>query len=253
MTESCEKRLGGTLKFDPVSEKYIVDKIDELSKSNSLSTFLINLIRIAFDNPDKLKREKDLKTLMDFMEKGGMTPLAEAHYNESKRQTLEMKHKIDEIYDMCLKMYTLSQFGKIVGLEDKTKNTARAEFVLERHLNQLRDILGVRSYSLFESAKTLSIEAKSTEILDYIITHYENIIDEIKADVSITVPVGVSGVVQQVAYTSPEPNNEKSKAEETDTKKIKVEDLDTGAPIDVGDGPISVEDDLSDLERFFGT
>ena len=132
MPERGEYRLGGMLRFDPDREGYIVDKLDELSKSHRLSQFLMILIRLAFESPESIGRSE---RLIDSLDRMGMTPCAKEFFDQGRQEIASMQQKVDAIYEMCLQMYTLSQFGKTIGLEEKSKNMARAEFMCERQIN----------------------------------------------------------------------------------------------------------------------
>ena len=186
--EDSSRRLGGTLDFDPNREKYIVDKINELSGSGQLSKYLQTLIRLAFETPEAVGRTD--KLVNEVIALGG-TPCAREFFSNGNKEIAEMHRKIDEIYNMCLQMYTLCQFGKVTGLEKKVENTAKAEFMLERQVDRLCDTLGIRDMRLFESCKIASVESKSADVLEFIINHYDGIVNEIKAEhtpVTITIP-----------------------------------------------------------------
>ena len=164
--EDYSRRLGGTLDFDPNREKYIVDKINELSGSGQLCKYLKTLIRLAFETPEAIGKTD--KLVNELIEIGG-TPCAREFFANGNKEIAEMHRKIDEIYDMCLQMYTLCQFGKVTGLEKRVENTAKAEFMLERQVNKMCETLGIRDMRVFESCKITNVEGKSADILEYII------------------------------------------------------------------------------------
>lgn len=261
MANPGEYRLGGMLRFDPDREGHIVDKLNELSDSHRLSQYLIILIRLAFETPEKIG---ETDHLIESMVKLGMSPCAKEFYDGCRKEISDMHKKIDAIYDMCLKMYTLSEFGKCIGLEGKAKNMARAEFMCERQLSQLCDKLGIREKGIFESAKLTSIEGKSAEILEYIINHYDGAVSEIKVEytpVNINIPdVNVIKSGQVVTVADSYNNDTVIEAKPTETPDTTISD-DDDLEVDFGDTPktevkfeghFSDTADLGDLKNFFG-
>ena len=243
MAEAGEYRLGGMLRFDPNREGYIVDKLDELSKSHRLSQFLMVLIRLAFESPESIGKSDKLIADLDRM---GMTPCAQEFFDKGRQDIAKMQQKVDAIYEMCLQMYTMSQFGKTIGLEDKAKNMARAEFICERQINQLCDILGIREKSTFKSAKFDSVENRSADILEYIINSYDGIVQEIKAEaapVTIMIPEvkAISSGIVEVGKT----------IETKDNKSDDDEVIDFGV-MEAPQTPFGDTADLSALEDFLG-
>lgn len=185
-----EIRLNGKIYFDPNKEQYMADAMAEMSAHHTISSFLERLVKIAFDNPEYLSRQDKLADLMNYMRAGGLTPLAEKFYSDAKKDIAELKQKVNAIYDMCLSMYTLARFGKTFSLEDRTKNIAISEFMLERQISQICDRLGINDYSKLDSGSYLQLDNKSADILQYIIEHYSNVVKEIKETaVEINIPI----------------------------------------------------------------
>ena len=167
------------MSFHPEKEKYIIDALEKLNSSNALGDYMEALVRLTMDNPEDIGRNPEfLAKVKSF----GLTPVAKHHYDECRQATAEMKRKVDAIYDMCLKMLTLCQFGKMLGIEDKAQNSARAQFILEKQLNEFMYNLGIDNVSAFESCKITNIKDKADDILEYIINTYDGIVQEIKAE-----------------------------------------------------------------------
>lgn len=199
MANTGEIRLNGKIAFDPVKEQYMADAMNEMSAHHTISAFLERLAKIAFDNPEYLERPEKLKELMEFMSKGGMTPRAEAFYSEAKKDIAEIKDKVNAIYDMCLKLYTLAAFADVIGLKARTENLARAEFLIERQVSSICDRMGIRDYKKFSSGSYLELDKKSGDILEYIIDHYSGVVSEIKSDMAyIQQPVVVANTQTQI-------------------------------------------------------
>lgn len=250
MSDIIEYRLGATLKFDSSREKYAVDRLDKLSSTHSLGQFLKLLILVVFDDPKQLNTEGNMYSLINKMNETGMTPNASEFFNKANKNISDMQNKVDEIYNMCLKIYTLALFGKTLGITDKSKNSAKAEFILEKQIKDLCNTLGV-SDNIFESAKIINVEDKSSEILEYIIEHYDNIVTEIKADLTID-----KQVKEKIENTELHTKVDEIKIIAKDNSIIAVESPevksdDTGEQIDFGDS-FGKTADMSALKSFWG-
>ena len=195
---SNDIRLGGTLHFSE-SEKYLADKIKEFNSSRDITKFIEHFIRLAFDSPDSFKREEDFEKAMSFLDKHGVTKGYADYIAGVRKELSEMRKMVEEVHSMCLDMYTLSKVSKTIGLEDKSKNTAKANFLVEKQLNDLTRKLGLDSYMITSQSDT-ELEDNAERALEYIVTRYSNIIDEIKSDVQVVpqVPAQVVTPVQQV-------------------------------------------------------
>lgn len=104
--------------------------------------------------------------------------LLEEYLENSRIELNKMKWKIDKIYDMTMQMYILAQFGKRIGLDSKAKNLYRTQFILRKQLKELEDILGVGINTHDNSMD--SLDELSERVLEYIITSYDGVVNEIK-------------------------------------------------------------------------
>lgn len=194
---SNDIRLGGTLHFSE-SEKYLADKIKEFNSSRDITKFIEHFIRLAFDSPDSFKREEDFEKAMSFLDKHGVTKGYADYIAGVRKELSEMRKMVEEVHSMCLDMYTLSKVSKTIGLEDKSKNTAKANFLVEKQLNDLTRKLGLDSYMITSQSDT-ELEDSAERALEYIITRYSNIIDGLKSDVQVAqVPVQQVAQMQQM-------------------------------------------------------
>ena len=226
--------LHSTLRFDPVRESYIIEAIDRLKSQGKLTDYLNDLFRLAFETPELINTNT---ALLDMMASYGVSPCAKEFFEEKAKEITEMHHKIDEIYQMCLEMYTLTKFGKSIGLDKKSQNMARAEFMLERQVNEICHKLGIVDKNVFKSAKIPNIEQQSENILDYIITHYDGIVKEISADVT-PVKVPVAYQFDTLPIPDVESENEVDKQEKTTEK--------SGQNTEFGDDVLETFDECGD-------
>lgn len=179
------------MSFDPVKEKYIVEKLDELSHSRKLGYLMADVMRVLFDQPSMFRSEAEMQQILGRISAYGLSDRANSFYEQKNKEVKEMKDKIDAIYSMVLELYTLVKFGKRLGIEKRVENCARAEYLIERDMLKLLNGLGLSmGSSPFESAKIDTVQRKADDVLEYIIQSYDGIVKEIEASVKpVTVEV----------------------------------------------------------------
>ena len=177
-----EFRLGSTMVFDSEKEKDLIDLVDRASKQHKLGALLSHLLRIYSETPEKLiEPTNEISKSIVEMSKYGLTPKRYEFFNQVSKEVEEMKFRVDSMYEMCLKMYTLAQFGKRLGLEGKSTNMLMAEFMMEKQLTELCDKLGIDNIRhTFSSNKLETAKQKSDDTLEYILESYDNIVNELK-------------------------------------------------------------------------
>lgn len=182
-------RFGSQLTFDEDKEKDIIDTIDTLNSSHKMGQFMSNLIRLAFDNPEILRVGADgleKQAMLQQVESSGMSVNRQRFMTEVTSEISDMKKKVDDVYNMVFKLYTLALMNKHLEIEDKSDNSLRATFVLERQLRQLQDSLGVNiGDAVYESDKVNDVHVKAEDCLEYIIEAYDGIIDEMKQVIAV--------------------------------------------------------------------
>lgn len=182
-------RFGSQLTFDEDKEKDIIDTIDTLNSSHKMGQFMSNLIRLAFDNPEILRVGADgleKQAMLQQVESSGMSVSRQRFMSGVTSEISDMKKKVDEVYNMAFKLYTLALMNKHLEIENKSDNSLRATFVLERQLRQLQDSLGVNiGDAVYESDKVTDVHARAEDCLEYIIEAYDGIIDEMKQVIAV--------------------------------------------------------------------
>lgn len=183
-----KKRLGPTLKFDPVKEKDILNAIEVLSSGKKLGDLVSHLLRLAFESPEVYGNGQEVRQLVDKMMEYGMSPTRYNFFNQVSKEMETIKKKVDTIYDMTYKMYTLAQMGKFLGLEEKADNSFRATFLLERQITEICTALGVYNMNhSFLSNKLEDTHQRAETVLEYIIESYDNIVNELKSSMTLQV------------------------------------------------------------------
>lgn len=177
-------RLGSTISFDAEKEADIIKKIEMLTSRHMLGEFISNLLRVAFESPDKLESQEKLNKALREVTEFGMMGDRYKFFNETSKTIEKLKNRVDEMYDMNLKLLCLAQFGKHMGIEPKTNNSLMAQFVLEQQLTELSDKLGIAHMRhVYNSNKLIDAQEKAGDIFKYIIETYDNIVKEMQQTV----------------------------------------------------------------------
>lgn len=191
-------RLGSMLTFNEEQEADIIALIDALNSSHKSGQFISNLFRIAVDCPEIIQRTQNgmaLGETLKQLDASGYSTNRSMIFGKYAKDIAEMKEKVDSMYSMIFQMYMLAQMGKHLGLEEKSANSLRANFVIEKQLKELETKLGVRlKDDIFASNKLVNVENTASQVLEYIINTYSDILSEIKESLKETVVV-----TQQVA------------------------------------------------------
>lgn len=178
-------RLGCTLSFNEESEKDIIRLVEQLQGSRKIGEFIGYLIRVASENPELIDKRPDgsfdYGPVTKEMSRLGVTPTRYQYIQTMAKEIDSMKQKIDSIYEMSLKMYTLAQFGKQMGLSKRSDNMLMASFLAEQELTKLCKTFGVGNLqSVFASSKMETAHNKANDTLQYILETYDSIVNELK-------------------------------------------------------------------------
>ena len=255
-------RFGSQLSFDEQQEADIIKLLEKLNSSHKSGKFFANLIRIACDCPEVLDRREDgyvPGTVLGVLEQCEMHYTRDNFFKALSKEVNDMKVKVDKMYDMVLKTYMLAQMGKHIGLEGKADNQLMAQFITEKQLKDIQDLLGVTLHSsVFASNKKADVEKLGDEVLEYIIESYSGIINELQRisdaqQVIINNPSAVqantvestnSGSINQ---TNTEESIKPTGNSSDSTDKLSMNNFEEGTdePVDFGNA------DLNLLSNFF--
>lgn len=238
-------RLGSTISFNEETEADIISKIEYLTGRHALGDFISDLLRVALDSPEKLDSRKQLDNVLSEINTSGMATDRLQFFRDISRQIEDMKSKVDKMYDMNLKLMCLAECGKHMGLEDKTKNSLRAQFVLEQQLEELTGTLGIsHTNHIFNSNKLLETETKSKEILKYILETYDGVMTELKEEIFKEVELKLNNIQVTGVPVMAVPGAVDEQAVGEDVAEEEVQEDDE--PVDFGNA------DMSLLNNFFG-
>ena len=174
-------RLGSTLRYNKEKEGDMVRQLESLRDRHKLGGFITNLLRIAFENPAEL-RELGLR-----VEDYGISDNRKKFFDGIEKDIKEMSEKVDKVYDMAVKTYSLAMFNKKMGMEQKSTNILQAQFVLQKQISELCSVLGISTLGhTFEANKVYNVAKNVDETLEFIINYYDGIVGEIKQNIDMT-------------------------------------------------------------------
>lgn len=251
-------RLGSQIAFDEQQEADIIKAIEAMNASHKSGQFLSNLIRIAFDCPeimDKNNGKYEKGAIIRAIENTGISFNREAFMKQITKRVDDLQKKVDSMYNIVLKTYILAQMGKQLGLEEKAGNEVLAQFIVEKQLKELQDILGISlTSSVYASNRKQDIEKIANDALEFIIESYSDVLNELKAIVEVAnqpitvAPQQVATATPQITKTVEQPITQPATKEQPTDKEQQqaVTDDTEDEIIDFGDA------DMSALDNFFG-
>lgn len=236
-------KLGATISLDMEKEKDIVDLVDDLKSRHKLGDYISNLLRYAMDNPDALANAG-----ID-AEGYKLSRARERFFSEVSEEVADMVGRVNKIYEESLKMAVLVKMNKHLGLEEKTENILRAQFVLQRQINVMCQALGLDTLANdYTSNKLADVDSLADEILENIIETYDGIVGELK---SVTEKERYIEYERETTENTEKTEKVENKQLEKEVEQIKIErvELETISDDEVIDFG---EADMSALEQFCG-
>lgn len=170
-------RFNVVVEFDVETQRDKVVMVEKVRQSKKTPEFVVAAIGFALDNPEEFEKYNSDMKKFGFSE-------TRAKFIELIHKNMEnLKKRIETMYEMLVKAITLINFNKMIGMEQKINNLKQATFVAELQHKQLCEILGVNDFSkIYENFKEKKVETLANEILEYIIEHNDNVIQEIKVN-----------------------------------------------------------------------
>lgn len=231
-------KLGSTMSYDPKKEKDMIEELDKLRASHKQGEYISNLIRIAFKYPNEMRK-------LGFRpENYGVDHDRQKFFRYLAKQVDEMSCKVDKIYDMAVKTYSLAMFNKKIGLEQKSTNLLQTQFVLQRQIAELCDTLGISNLGhTFESNKVYNVAKNVDETLEFIIDYYDGIVNEIKQNLVTETTINTQDTSTKIVNSVKEEKDNVSGDtvesvssgidKSVDTEDDEVIDFGTGADLDI--------------------
>lgn len=171
-----EVRLGAKLILEDTMEADLIAVADGLNSSRRMSEFMTTLFRLACDNIKFYSHgnEQEYAKMIDMIADTGVGKERTEYFGKMESKVKEMQDKINSIYDIALKTYSLSQANKMNGLGGKSENIALAQFALQKQMRDIEEITGVK-LGAYESGKLTDMKRKADDILEFIIESYDGI------------------------------------------------------------------------------
>lgn len=174
-------RLGSLISFDSEREADIIEFVQDLTSQHKLGRFIGYLLRLACETPETLQYREKLNPILKEMNDLGITPRRDAMFKQFSKEILDLKNKINDIYVISEKLYTLALARKALGLEDRAKELLAAQFVVRRQTALLESKLGTSSLLYtYESDSMRDVQKKADEILEVILETYGDLLNDIK-------------------------------------------------------------------------
>lgn len=174
-------RLGSLISFDSEREADIIEFVQDLTSQHKLGRFIGYLLRLACETPETLQYREKLNPILKEMNDLGITPRRDAMFKQFSKEILDLKNKINDIYVISEKLYTLALARKALGLEDRAKELLAAQFVMRRQTALLESKLGTSSLLYtYESDSMRDVQKKADEILEVILETYGDLLNDVK-------------------------------------------------------------------------
>ena len=176
-------RLGSLISFDSEREADIIEFVQDLTSQHKLGRFIGYLLRLACETPETLQYREKLNPILKEMNDLGITPRRDAMFKQFSKEILDLKNKINDIYAISEKLYTLALARKALGLEDRAKELLAAQFVVRRQTALLESKLGTSSLLYtYESDSMRDVQKKADEILEVILETYGDLLNDVKVE-----------------------------------------------------------------------
>lgn len=174
-------RLGSLISFDSEREADIIEFVQDLTSQHKLGRFIGYLLRLACETPETLQYREKLNPILKEMNDLGITPRRDTMFKQFSKEILDLKNKINDIYVISEKLYTLALARKALGLEDRAKELLAAQFVVRRQTALLESKLGTSSLLYtYESDSMRDVQKKADEILEVILETYGDLLNDVK-------------------------------------------------------------------------
>ena len=258
-------RLGCQLSFDEQQEADIIKAIEKLNATHKAGQFMSNIVRLAFDCPDIMDKSSgayEKGAVIKALDEAGIFYSRKNFFDSLTKEVNLMKQKVDKMYEMVLKTYILGQMGKKLGLEEKADNLLMAQFVVEKQLKEIQDLLGITlGSSVLASNKKQEVEKIGDNALEYIIESYSGIMNELKNIQPVIVQNIESIASGQNVQSIASGQNIESIADTTEQTDNKTEKTEAEVEADNTKGDSSADEDetidfgnadFSALSNFFG-
>lgn len=178
-------RLGSIISFDSEREADIIEFIQDLTAQHKLGRFISYILRLACETPETLQYREKVAPILKEMETLGITPRRDALFKQLATEVHDLKVRVNDIYLMTEKLYTLALAQKALGLEDRSKELAAAQFVLKRQTALLEQKIGSGAiFYMYDSDSMRDMQKKADDILELLIETHGDAFNELKEGIA---------------------------------------------------------------------
>lgn len=178
-------RLGSLISFDTERESDIIEFVQDLTAQHKLGRFIGYLLRLACETPEVLQYREKVQPILREMEILGITPRRDALFKQYDSEMLKIKQRIDEVYEMAEKLYTIALAGKALGLEERAEGLLAAHFVAKHQAAVLEEKFGRDSILYTYKLNSMQdAKKKAEDTLNTIIEIYGDVFSELQSAVT---------------------------------------------------------------------
>lgn len=267
-----EIRAVAKLRLDSVKDKALIDEIEDLVAHRKLGDYITGLLRFAAEHRDDLEDlgfNGELRSKQDSYKKIVTT------LND---EMIELKTKVDAIYDMAFNLKTAFEVGRVTALETQVDNILAADIVIQNQSNKLRRMFGEEIPLAFKGMagemRKADIDKAAKAAADIAVEHYGEVLADLANQMNrlqqmpvqpiFTMGAQMTAPIQPLSQENPvedwEHNLKIAHADiRTDNEKQSQSDE---TPDETGDGAVvetltdakevQFTPDLDDLASFFG-
>ena len=172
-------KFNSIVSLDRGQELDLIEYLEHLRDTRRMGDYISSCVKACWDNPELFKQTIALDNTYT-------TQLRKGYFDNIQNRLLEMRNKVDKIYELAFNVYTLALMGKRLGIEERAENSLKAQFILQKQINDIARALSINTL-MFESDRLQDTKHKAEQILEYIINSYDSLLAELK--ISYTLPI----------------------------------------------------------------
>lgn len=172
--------------IDDVTEKDLAETLQKMIDSRQLSAFSTNAIKLVLENQELLNRCKvGEKQVFSTREK---------FFSDLTNKVRELEKTQLLLEEEVQKLVEFIKLRKMIGIEEKVDNAACTQFLIKRQMKLLNKQLGRIGTDLVIDRRAvdkdiLEMNKKADELIEFVVEHYDGIINELKQMMIINMPI----------------------------------------------------------------
>lgn len=155
-------RLGSVIKFDDYKEKDLLQAVKELTAQHKLGSYIENMLRYIWDNPEKFKGTKVDPS------RYGVRTSRNAFFNQMAKEVQECRNAVNQLYNEMILLSTAAKVGQTFGLVENTSDYLLGLECIEKYTERIRRELGMIG-TLYEHRKISKAEEVANQASDILI------------------------------------------------------------------------------------